>query len=144
MALVEKRPPLPCGEFSEKWYKSSCVIPWTETDKKAVEYGKGITPKADDKYDLIACTLNETSTGVIVPEFPKVGEGTLLTVDATSGGGQVPCDISQVDLYFSPQKVFASEGGLYVAIMSPKAVKRAMKLMKNLKMKVNLVLFLIL
>ena len=128
--LVEKKAlHYTCGEFSDKWYKSSCVIPWTETDKKAAEYGKGITPKADGEHDLIACTLNETSTGVIVPEFPKVGEETLLTVDATSGGGQVPCDISQVDLYFfSPQKVFASEGGLYVAIMSPKAVKRAMKL----------------
>ena len=61
---------------------------------------------------MICATLNETSTGVIIDSLPEVDENTILAVDATSGGGQVPCDLSKVDLFFfSPQKVFASEGG---------------------------------
>ncbi len=117
------------GEFSNKWYKSHHNVPWLEADKKEVPYGEGINPILNPKYDMICCTLNETSTGVMVTELPDVGEDCLLTVDATSGAGQIKVDFSKVDLYFfSPQKVFASEGGLYVAIMSPKALKRAAEL----------------
>ena len=65
-------------------------------------------------------TLNETSTGVQLSELPMVHENALLAVDATSGAGQVPCDISKTDMFFfSPQKVFASDGGLWICIMSP-------------------------
>ena len=64
----------------------------------------------------------------IVTDIPDVDESTLLAVDATSGAGQVPLDLNKVDLYFfSPQKIFASEGGFFVCIMSPKAIKRARK-----------------
>ena len=121
-----------CGEFSSKWYKAHKNIPWIETQEISVDYGKGINPKMIDGADMICCTLNETSTGVIVSEFPKVDESTILAVDATSGGGQVACDLSKVDLYFfSPQKVFASEGGFFVAIMSPKARKRALEMAED-------------
>lgn len=115
-----------CGEFSQKWFKSSKLVPWIEASEVAVAFGEGINGKNDASADVIAVTLNETSTGVILTELPEVDDNTLLTVDATSGGGQVPCDISKTDIFFfSPQKVFASEGGFYVAIMSPKALKRA-------------------
>ena len=61
--------------------------------------------------------------------YQRLGQDTILAIDATSGGGQVPCDLSKVDLFFfSPQKVFASEGGFFVAIMSPKARERALNL----------------
>ncbi|MEE3079679.1 MAG: aminotransferase class V-fold PLP-dependent enzyme [Bdellovibrionota bacterium] len=115
-----------CGEFSSKWYKSHDAIPWVSAENIASEYGQGVNPKNHDDADMICVTLNETSTGVHVTEMPEVDEDTLLAVDATSGGGQCPCDVSKVDVYFfSPQKVFASEGGFFVAIMSPKALKRA-------------------
>ena len=53
---------------------------------------------------MICATLNETSTGVIINNLPAVDENTILAVDATSGGGQVPCDLSKVDLFFSRHK----------------------------------------
>ena len=130
LGIVEKRAThFTCGEFSEKWYKSSKAVPWIETDQVAVPFGKGINGKAVAGSDLIAVTLNETSTGVQLSALPTVDANTILAVDATSGGGQCPCDVSKVDIYFfSPQKVFASDGGLWVAIMSPKALARAKKI----------------
>lgn len=122
-----------CGEFSKKWYKSSKIIPWLEDHEISVDFGKGVTPAPIEGTDMVACTLNETSTGVIVDTFTKMeGYSGLLAVDATSGGGQVPCDVSKTDVYFfSPQKVFASDGGLYVAIMSPKAIERALRIAED-------------
>jgi phosphoserine aminotransferase len=56
----------------------------------------------------------------------------LVAMDATSGAGQIKIDFTHVDVYyFSPQKVFASEGGLYVAILSPKAIKRIEKIARD-------------
>ncbi|MCK5883403.1 MAG: phosphoserine transaminase [Bacteriovoracaceae bacterium] len=118
-----------CGEFSQKWFKSSKKVPWIQAEEVAAEYGTGINAKDCSDSDVIATTLNETSTGVEINDLPKVHDDALLMVDATSGAGQVPCDVSKTDVfYFSPQKVFASEGGLWVAIMSPKAVKRALEM----------------
>lgn len=130
LGLVKKKiTHFTCGEFSQKWFKASKLVPWIEAQEVAVPFGQGINAHNDASADVIAVTLNETSTGVILTELPKVGDQTLLAVDATSGGGQVPCDISQTDIFFfSPQKVFASEGGFYVAIMSPKALKRAQEI----------------
>ncbi len=130
LGMVEKKSAhFTCGEFSTKWYKSHANVPWIEAENIAVEFGQGITPENRDDADMICCTLNETSTGVIIDSLPQVDENTILAVDATSGGGQVECDLSKVDLFFfGPQKVFASEGGLWVAIMSPKARARALKI----------------
>lgn len=87
----------------------------------AVDFGQGITPEDCPDSDVIACTLNETSTGVIVDRLPEVGTETLLCVDATSGGGQVACDVSKVDVFFfSPQKVFASEGAPISPLCHPR------------------------
>jgi phosphoserine aminotransferase len=81
---------------------------------------------------MICTTLNETSTGVMISKLCEMKGDTLLAVDATSGAGQIPCDISQTDIFFfSPQKVFASEGGTFVAIMSPKAIARAKEIAVN-------------
>lgn len=118
-----------CGEFSNKWYKSHNLIPWIEAEEVASEYGQGCEPRGSKTHadaDMICFTLNETSTGVQTTTIPEVNEDTLVAVDATSGAGQIELDLSKIDCYFfSPQKVFASEGGLFVAIMSPKALKRA-------------------
>ncbi len=133
LGMVEKKiTHFTCGEFSQKWFKSSKSIPWIEAEERAVDFGQGITPENDPSADYIAITLNETSTGVQIDALPEVGPNTILGVDATSGGGQCPCDVSKTDFYFfSPQKVFASEGGLFVGIMSPKARERALKIAED-------------
>lgn len=133
LGLVKKKSAhFTCGEFSNKWFKSHQAIPWIEAQEFASAAGLGCSPKAIEGADLIAVTLNETSTGVQTTVMPKVDANTLLCVDATSGAGQVPCDVSLVDVFFfSPQKVFASEGGFFVAIMSPKALGRASEIAKD-------------
>lgn len=114
-----------CGEFSDKWFKASKRIPWISAEAQRVEYGQGFSEFVTAGADVVTTTLNETSTGVMNTALPQVGDDCLLAVDATSGAGQIPCDLSRVDLFFfSPQKVFASEGGLFVAILSPKAKAR--------------------
>lgn len=122
-----------CGEFSDKWYRSHNIIPWIKATPIKVEFGKGINPEEIPGHDMVCCTLNETSTGVQFTELPLLkNKDTLMAIDATSGAGQIKVDFSKVDLYyFSPQKVFASEGGLYVAILSPKAIARAEKIAKD-------------
>ena len=127
LGLVKKKAAhFTCGEFSQKWFKSSKLNPFIEAEEFAVPYGEGIEPRDVPDADLICCTLNETSTGVQINDLPKIHEGALLAVDATSGAGQVKWPVNKTDIFFfSPQKVFASEGGLWIAILSPAAVKRA-------------------
>ena len=133
LGMVEKSPyHFICGEFSDKWFRSNKNIPWLKVESKKVDFGQGINPVDMPGYDLIACTLNETSTGVMLTDLPTVAADTILAIDATSGAGQIPIDFNKSDIYyFSPQKVFASEGGLYVAIMSPKAIERTQKIAKD-------------
>lgn len=122
-----------CGEFSDKWQRAHANIPWIKTKSHKVEFGKGLNPFEEPGFDMICCTLNETSTGVQLSSMPTLkNPGTLMAVDATSGAGQIKADFKKMDVYyFSPQKVFASEGGLYVAILSPKAIARAEKIAKD-------------
>lgn len=134
LGLVEKSSKhFICGEFSDKWFKAHKQIPWINASDERVDFGKGINPKESPGYDLIACTLNETSTGVQLSEIPDLKDPhAIMAIDATSGAGQIKVDFKNVDLYyFSPQKVFASDGGLYVCVMSPKAIERALKLGKE-------------
>ncbi|MBY0517109.1 MAG: aminotransferase class V-fold PLP-dependent enzyme [Bacteriovoracaceae bacterium] len=131
LGMVEKSSShFTCGEFSEKWYKAHSLIPWIKTHQTKVEYGQGINPVEIDRHDFIACTLNETSTGVMLSEVPVLkNQQTIMSVDATSGAGQIGIDFSRVDMfYFSPQKVLASDGGLFICIMSPKAIERALRI----------------
>ena len=132
LGLVKKKSAhFTCGEFSTKWAKSHQMIPWIETEKISAEYGQGIDAKNIDDADILCMTLNETSTGVQNTFLPHTDQDTLLCIDATSGAGQIPCDISKVDVFFfSPQKVFGSEGGIFVAIMSPLAIERAQEINK--------------
>ena len=133
LGLVDKKAAhFTCGEFSSKWFKASKDVPWIDAQEIKSEYGDGVRAENIADADLIAVTLNETSTGVQLEELPSVDSETLLCVDATSGAGQIRCDISKTDVFFfSPQKVFASEGGLFVAFMSPKALKRAAEIEKR-------------
>lgn len=133
LGLVEKSSAhFICGEFSDKWFRSHKIIPWIKAAPFKVEFGEGINPVEEPGHDLICCTLNETSTGVQLSEIPSLkNPETLMAVDATSGAGQIKADFKKIDVYyFSPQKVFASEGGFYVSIMSPKAIARAEKIAK--------------
>ncbi len=122
-----------CGEFSQKCYQAMKNIPWIEATKTEVPFGQGLDVYDQENADLICTVLNETSTGVQITSYPERRKGRLLAIDATSGAGQIPVDFSKIDFYyFSPQKVFASEGGLYIAILSPQAIERV-KEVKELK-----------
>jgi phosphoserine aminotransferase len=130
-AVVKSSHHFTCGEFSEKWYKSHKKIPWLNVTTSTGEYGHGITPTDKDGVDMLCMTLNETSTGVIMDKLPGKTKA-LVAVDATSGGGQVPCDVNQTDIYFfSPQKVFSSDGGLFIAILSPRARETILKIAED-------------
>ena len=75
----------------------------------------------------MAWAHNETSTGAMVP-VKRPDTDALVLVDATSGAGGLPVDMKEADIYyFSPQKCFASDGGLWLAAMSPAAIERIAK-----------------
>src|SRR5690242_12512996 len=119
------------GEFSQKFAKSTAAAPFLE-DPILVEAEPGDAPDpvADPAADVIAWAHNETSTGVMVDVRRPAGAGdALVLVDGTSGAGGLPLDASQADAYyFAPQKVFAADGGLWLAVLSPAAVGRIAEL----------------
>jgi len=94
------------------------------------EPGTHPVAKVEAGVDAYALTHNETSTGVAAPVARPAGsEGALVLVDATSAAGGLHVDITESDVYyFAPQKSFASDGGLWVAIMSPAAIARVEKI----------------
>lgn len=115
------------GEFSQKFAKATKDAPFLgDPVVVSAEPGDAPEPVADPSADLIAWAHNETSTGVMLPPSRPAGsEGSLITVDATSGAGGLWFDPSQADVYyFAPQKSFAADGGLWIAAMSPAAVER--------------------
>lgn len=115
------------GEFSSKFAKATEGAPFLgDPVVVSAEPGDAPAPVADPSTDLIAWAHNETSTGVMLPPSRPAGsEGSLITVDATSGAGGLWFDPSQVDVYyFAPQKSFAADGGLWLAAMSPAAIER--------------------
>jgi phosphoserine aminotransferase len=115
------------GEFSSKFAKATAGAPFL-ADPIVVEADPGDAPApvADDAADAIAWAHNETSTGVMVPvERPQGAGDALVLVDATSGAGGLPVDVSQADAYyFAPQKAFGADGGLWLALLSPAAIAR--------------------
>ncbi|MCW2722293.1 phosphoserine transaminase [Pseudonocardia sp.] len=120
------------GEFSAKFAESTKGAPFL-ADPVVVkaEPGSAPEPQADPSCDILAWAHNETSTGVSVPVVrPEAAlEGQLVVIDATSGAGGLPVDIRDADAYyFAPQKGFASDGGLYTAILSPAALERVAEL----------------
>ena len=81
---------------------------------------------ASEGVDVYAYPHNETSTGVTSPIYRVEAPDALTLVDGTSIAGAAPVDLTQVDAYyFSLQKALGSDGGLWVAILSPAAVERA-------------------
>jgi phosphoserine aminotransferase len=115
------------GEFSSKFASVAKGAPFL-ADPVVVSSDPGTAPepRSDDSVDLIGWAHNETSTGVAVPVVrPEGSDGKLVAIDATSGAGGLPVDVSLSDVYyFAPQKCFASDGGLWIAIMSPAALAR--------------------
>jgi phosphoserine aminotransferase len=117
------------GEFSSKFGASVKAAPWL-ADPSVVKTEPGTHPVAvaEAGVDVYALTHNETSTGVAMPISRPVGadEGALVLVDATSGAGGLPVDVTETDVYyFAPQKCFASDGGLWIGVFSPAALARA-------------------
>ncbi|QFZ16504.1 phosphoserine transaminase [Saccharothrix syringae] len=115
------------GEFSSKFAKVTSDAPFLG-DSIVVKADPGSAPAITyaEGADLVGWAHNETSTGVAVPvERPAGSEGALVAIDATSGAGGLPVEASEYDVYyFAPQKCFASDGGLWIALMSPAALER--------------------
>jgi phosphoserine aminotransferase len=115
------------GEFSRKFASVTAGAPFL-ADPILVEAqpGDAPEPQTDPNADAIAWAHNETSTGVMVDVRRPEGAGdALVLVDATSGAGGLPVEIDQADAYyFAPQKAFGSDGGLWLALLSPAAIER--------------------
>jgi phosphoserine aminotransferase len=148
LGLVDRRAlHLVYGEFSRKFAQVTDGAPFLDEsvlveaepgdapDPAAIELGvrAGGTPEeAETPPDVLAWAQNETSTGVMVPVVrpPHAGPGAsgrapLVLIDATSAAGGLPVDLAQADAYyFAPQKNFASDGGLWLALLSPAAQER--------------------
>ncbi len=115
------------GEFSQKFAKATAAAPFlADPILVEAEPGDAPAPVADPAADAIAWAHNETSTGVAVPVVRPEGAGeALVLIDATSGAGGLPVDVAQADTYyFAPQKCFAADGGIWLALLSPAAVAR--------------------
>jgi phosphoserine aminotransferase len=112
------------GEFSSKFFKATNDAPFLQDSINVkADAGDAPAPTADPSADVVAWAHNETSTGVMVP-VERVGDG-LVLIDATSGAGGLPVNAADADVYyFAPQKCFASDGGLWIALTSPAALER--------------------
>jgi len=125
--LIERRSQhLSFGEFSSKFAAAATSAPHIEApDVIESPYGTHPEAKASPDVDAYCLTHNETSTGVAMQLTRPEGAEGLVLVDATSAAGGLRFDASQVDAYyFAPQKCFASDGGLWIAALSPAAVDR--------------------
>jgi len=131
--LVERRAlHLTYGEFSSKFAQVTAGAPFLEEPiVVSAEVGDAPDPAtlgaaADAPVDAVTWAHNETSTGVMVPVHRPTETGdALVLIDATSGAGGLPVRIDQTDAYyFAPQKSFAAEGGLWLALLSPAARER--------------------
>jgi phosphoserine aminotransferase len=127
--IRERSQHLVFGEFSAKFAGAAAAAPFLG-DPTVVESPPGSRPQphAEAGVDVYAWAHNETSTGVMAPVHRVRGadDDALVVVDATSGAGGLPVDLAEVDAYyFAPQKSFASDGGLWFAVLSPAALERA-------------------
>lgn len=120
------------GEFSGKFAKVTARAPFLdEPSVISATPGSLPSPVAEAGIDVYAWAHNETSTGVMAPVTRVAGtrpdgeDGALVLIDATSGAGGLPVDVGQSDVYyFAPQKSFAADGGLWLALFSPAALDR--------------------
>jgi phosphoserine aminotransferase len=117
------------GEFGSKFAKATNAAPFLD-DSVILHADPGTrpVPRAESGVDVYAWPQNETSTGVAAPVHRVEGaeDDALVLIDATSAAGGIPVDVAQSDVYyFSPQKNFASDGGLWLGLFSPMALERA-------------------
>jgi phosphoserine aminotransferase len=116
------------GEFGSKFAACTAKAPFLdEPIVVEAEAGDAPAPVAEAAADVLAWPQNETSTGVMLPVVrpPGADREQLVLIDATSAAGGLPVEIEQADAYyFAPQKGFASDGGLWLAILSPAALAR--------------------
>lgn len=123
------------GEFSSKFAAATRSAPWlTDPVLVEVEPGGHPEPVATAGVDAYALTHNETSTGVAMPvrRLPDADDDAVVLVDATSGAGGLPVDAPDFDVYyFAPQKCFASDGGLWIAAFSPRALARVTEIRES-------------
>ena len=135
-SLIERRSQhLVLGEFSQKFATESAGAPHL-AEPEVLRSAPGSFPQAvaSAEVDAYAWPHNETSTGVMVPVRRPAGatQDQLVLVDATSVAGAAAVDISQTDAYyFAPQKAFASDGGLWLSVLSPAAIERAQRLAQD-------------
>jgi phosphoserine aminotransferase len=126
--IRERAQHLVFGEFSAKFAAVTTNAPWlAQPTVISTEPGGHPFPVAEPGVDAYAFTHNETSTGVAMPirRVEGADADALVLVDATSGAGGLPVDPREFDCYyFAPQKTFASDGGLWVAVLSPAALAR--------------------
>jgi phosphoserine aminotransferase len=134
--LIEQRSQhLAFGEFSSKFAKAVKQTPFlAEPVVHTADYGDAPSFTPEDGIDCYCWPHNETSTGVMTRvERPQwAAPGALTLVDATSAAGGLSIDLTQSDAYyFAPQKAFASDGGLWLAILSPAAIERSGRLVAD-------------
>ena len=126
--IDERSQHLHFGEFSSKFGKAAAAAPHLgEPQIISAEPGDHPTAEAAAGIDAYCLTHNETSTGVAMELQRPAGadDDALVLVDATSAAGGLRFDPNQVDVYyFAPQKCLASDGGLWLAACSPRAIAR--------------------
>jgi len=120
------------GEFSSKFAAAAAAAPHIdEPDVITAPVGSRTAAQAREGIDLYALIHNETSTGVMAEVRRPTGAGpeALVAVDATSAAGGLPVDATEFDAYyFAPQKCFAADAGLWLALLSPATIERAERL----------------
>jgi phosphoserine aminotransferase len=125
-SLIQRRSQhVVCGEFSSKFARAAELAPHLEPPELiSAPPGSWAPPRPSEAVDVHALIHNETSTGV-APPLQRVSSDSIVVVDATSAAGGLIVDPAVFDLYyFAPQKGFASDGGLWLALCSPAAVDR--------------------
>ena len=130
--VEEKAQHLSFGEFSSKFAAATNKAPFlAESSIIKSEPGSLPEPQAEAGVDVYAWAQNETSTGVAAPVERVSGadDGALVLIDATSAAGGLDVDVAESDVYyFSPQKNFASDGGIWLGLFSPAALERAARI----------------
>jgi phosphoserine aminotransferase len=118
------------GEFSRKFAAAVAAVPFLgEPTLGTADPGSAPVLTPEPGVDAYCWPHNETSTGVVLPVVRPTDDAALTVIDATSAAGGVPVDLAAADAYyFAPQKAFASDGGLWLAVLSPEAVERARRL----------------
>ncbi len=125
--IAQRSEHLSFGEFGAKFAAASKAAPFLDAPHVLTAAGGSRSElEIVDGVDVYAWPHNETSTGVMAPVRRAAADaGALTVIDATSAAGGVDVDLSETDVYyFAPQKNFASDGGLWFAVVSPAAIER--------------------